>query len=62
MTGLEERKTLIGLISEATLAGARQAPACEMLGLSARTVQRGEAANLTRWTGARYDTTSHLTS
>lgn len=40
MTALEERKTLIGLISEATLAGARQAPACEMLGLSARTVQR----------------------
>jgi transposase InsO family protein len=40
MTGLEERKTLIGLISEATLAGARQAPACEMQGLSARTVQR----------------------
>ncbi|WOD14519.1 integrase core domain-containing protein [Paraburkholderia kirstenboschensis] len=40
MTGLEERKTLISLISEATLAGARQAPACEMLGLSARTVQR----------------------
>ncbi|MFL9936958.1 helix-turn-helix domain-containing protein [Paraburkholderia sp. RL18-103-BIB-C] len=40
MTGLEERKILIGLISEATLTGARQAPACEMLGLSARTVQR----------------------
>lgn len=40
MTGLEERKTLIDLISEATLAGARQAPACEMLALSARTVQR----------------------
>ena len=45
MTGLEERKTLIGLISEATMAGARQAPACEMLGLSARTVQR--------WQGGR---------
>ena len=40
MTTLEERKTLIGLISEATAAGARQARACEMLGLSARTVQR----------------------
>ncbi|WP_455289773.1 IS3 family transposase, partial [Cupriavidus necator] len=40
MTSLEERKTLIGLISEATAAGARQARACEMLGLSARTVQR----------------------
>jgi putative transposase len=40
MTTLEERKAMIGLISEATLAGARQAPACDMLGLSARTVQR----------------------
>jgi len=40
MTTLEERKTLIGLISDATTAGARQVPACEMLGLSARTVQR----------------------
>ncbi|TFE36641.1 MULTISPECIES: helix-turn-helix domain-containing protein [Paraburkholderia] len=41
MTGPEERKTLTSLISEATLAGARQAHACNMLGLSsARTVQR----------------------
>ena len=40
MTALEERKTLIGLISEATFAGARQAPACGILGLSERTVQR----------------------
>jgi len=47
MTALEERKTLIGLISEATLAGARQAPTCEMLGLSSRTVQR--------WRGGKPD-------
>lgn len=40
MTAPEERKALIGLISEATLAGARQAHACNILGLSARTVQR----------------------
>lgn len=40
MTSLEERQTLIALINEATTAGARQAPACAMLGLSARTVQR----------------------
>jgi len=40
MTSLEQRRTLIGLVSEATAAGARQARACEMLGLSARTVQR----------------------
>jgi len=40
MTTLEERKTVIGLIGEATLAGARQAPACSILGLSEGTVQR----------------------
>jgi putative transposase len=43
MTTLEERKTLIGLLSEATLAGARQAPACGILGLSERTVQRWQS-------------------
>jgi putative transposase len=43
MTVLEERKTLIGLINEATLAGSRQTPACEVLGLSARTVQRWQS-------------------
>ena len=40
MTALEERKTVIRLIGEATSAGARQAPACSILGLSERTVQR----------------------
>ncbi|WP_043289343.1 DDE-type integrase/transposase/recombinase, partial [Paraburkholderia oxyphila] len=40
MTAPEERKALIGLINEATLSGARQAHACKILGLSARTVQR----------------------
>ena len=32
MTALEERNTMIGWIGEATLAGARQAPACKVLG------------------------------
>lgn len=40
MTSPEERATLNELISEASAAGARQARACAMLGLSARTVQR----------------------
>ena len=40
MTTLEDRKTVIRLIGEATSAGARQAPACSILGLSERTVQR----------------------
>lgn len=63
MTTLDERKTLIGLISEATMAGARQARACDMVGLSARTVQRWQGGEpLMPWTGARYDTMSHLTS
>jgi putative transposase len=43
MTALEERNTMIGWIGEATLAGARQAPACKVLGLSARTVQRWQS-------------------
>ncbi len=38
MTVPEERKALISLISEATLVGARQARACNILGLSARAV------------------------
>ena len=40
MSALEERKTVIRLIGEATSAGARQASACSILGLSERTVQR----------------------
>ncbi|TDG01950.1 helix-turn-helix domain-containing protein [Paraburkholderia guartelaensis] len=40
MTAPDERKALIGRINEASLAGARQAHACKILGLSARTVQR----------------------
>src|SRR6195952_2087945 len=43
MTALEERKTMIAWIGEATLAGARQALACKELGLSARTVQRWQS-------------------
>lgn len=43
MTTLEERKTMIAWIGEATLAGARQALACKELGLSARTVQRWQS-------------------
>lgn len=40
MTAPEERNELISLIGEATLAGARQARACNIMGLSARTLQR----------------------
>ncbi|WP_224796836.1 DDE-type integrase/transposase/recombinase, partial [Pandoraea sputorum] len=40
MTAPEERQALIGLIHEASLAGARQAHTCKILGLSVRTVQR----------------------
>ncbi|SOE97706.1 Homeodomain-like domain-containing protein [Burkholderia sp. D7] len=40
MSALEDRKTVIRLIGEAISAGARQAPACSILGLSERTVQR----------------------
>jgi putative transposase len=40
MTAHEERKQVIGLLNEAITAGARQAQACEVLGLSERTLQR----------------------
>ena len=40
MTSAEQRATLTTLIDEAMATGARLAPACAMLGLSARTVQR----------------------
>jgi transposase InsO family protein len=44
MTSAEQRATLKALIDEAIAAGARQARACAMLGLSARTVQRWQGA------------------
>jgi transposase len=40
MTAHEERKQVLVLLDEAITAGARQAKACKVLGLSARTVQR----------------------
>jgi putative transposase len=65
MTALEERKTLIGLISEATLAGARQAPACGILGLSERTVQRwlcGEPEAVDGRSSRRYEPSHKLSA
>ncbi len=46
MTGLSERDQVIGLVSEAMTAGARQDRACAAISLSARTMQRwqGDAA------------------
>ena len=40
-----ERLAITSLIEEAVLGGARLAPACALLGFSARTLQRWEAAN-----------------
>lgn len=40
MTSLQQRQNLIDSIAEATTAGARQASACAVLGLSSRTLQR----------------------
>jgi len=40
MTAYEERRELIVLLNESIKAGARQAQACEVLGLSERTIQR----------------------
>lgn len=48
MTSLTQRETLVKLISEAVSAGARQSRACQIVGISERTLQRwqpqGEAA------------------
>jgi putative transposase len=43
MTGHEERKQVIALRKESTTAGARRTQACEVLGLSERTLQRWQA-------------------
>ncbi len=40
MSSLSERQQVVTLLNEATLAGARLKPACAILGLSARTIQR----------------------
>jgi len=40
MTRLSQRRHILALLGEAVTAGARQARACELIGLSARTVQR----------------------
>src|SRR5690606_13843471 len=40
MTSLAQRQTLLSLIDEAVAAGARAARACQIVGLSLRTVQR----------------------
>lgn len=43
MTAREEREHVVALVQEARAAGARQAPACAVLGLSERTLQRWQA-------------------
>jgi hypothetical protein len=45
MIPLEDRQTLAVLIEEARSAGARLAPACAIVGLDARTLQRWKAAD-----------------
>jgi transposase InsO family protein len=44
MTAHEERKQVIVLLNESITAGARQAQACDVLGLSERTLQRWQTA------------------
>jgi putative transposase len=40
MSSLSERRQILTMLTEARLAGARQRPACAVLGLSVRTIQR----------------------
>jgi len=46
MTAHEERKQVIVLLNESIIAGARQAQACEVLGLSERTLQRWQTGEI----------------
>ena len=43
MTGHEERKQVVALLNESKASGVRQAQACDVLGLSERTLQRWQA-------------------
>ena len=40
MTVLSERNTVLGLVADAVLAGARQESACDLISLIERTLQR----------------------
>ena len=48
MTSHEERQQVIVLLNESVAAGARQAKACEILGLSERTIQRWQTGETVR--------------
>ena len=64
MSSLEQRKTWMGWLDEAVLAGARQARACAILGLSARTLQRWQrgAPEAVDGRSLRHDAPSHKLS
>ena len=49
MTSHEERQQVIVLLNESIAAGARQAKACEILGLSERTLQRWQTGETVRY-------------
>ena len=46
MTGHEERKQAVALLNESKASGVRQAQACDVLGLSERTLQRWQAGGV----------------
>ena len=48
MTSHEERKQVIALLKDTIKAGARQAKACDILGLSERTLQRWQTDHTVR--------------
>jgi hypothetical protein len=48
MTTHEEREQVIVLLNESVTAGARRAKACEVLGLSERTLQRWQIGEIVR--------------
>ena len=40
MTSLADRQHIVGLVDDAIMSGARRVPACQVLGLTARTLER----------------------
>jgi hypothetical protein len=62
MTTHEERKQVIVLLNESIAAGARQAQACEVLGISERTLNAGKAVMWFMPINVRYAITSRRTS
>ncbi len=48
LTSEEDRQVILSLIEEATNSGARQNKACEVIGISVKTVQRWSSSDINK--------------